>query len=210
MRAITTAAALAALSATAAAGVGTRFDLFVFENADGVPTGNIDIWVNVIDNGSSVDFVWHNDSTEAANVTTIYIENSNAAGLLANANIMNVAGVQYSSPGTPPNPAGSIDGFFSPWQGTHFSADPDSPMPQVNAINPGESLTTRFDYSGGLTYQAVIDSLSDPDFPTAFRLAAHVQGIGAGDSSIWVVSPTPGAVALLTIAGVVTGGRRRR
>ncbi|MEZ6243577.1 MAG: hypothetical protein R3B57_11105 [Phycisphaerales bacterium] len=208
MRSITAALTLAALSTTALAGV--RVDLFVFENQDSVPTGNIDIWVDVVDNGSTIDFVWHNDSTEAANLTSIYIENSNAAGLLSNANIMNVAGVQYSSSATPPNPAGSIQFFGGAWQGNIFSADPDTPQPNVNAINPGESLTTRFDYSGGLTYQMVIDSLLDPDFPTAFRLAGHVQGIGAGDSSIWVVSPAPGSAGLLAGAALLGARRRRR
>ncbi len=206
MRTISIAAALAVLSSGALAGVSTRFDLFVFENADGVPTGNIDIWVDVIDNGSTIDFVWHNDSTEPANLTSIYIENSNTSGLLANANIMNGGGVQYSTPATPPTPAGSIQFFGGAWQGNHFSADPDSPMPNVNAINPGELLTTRFDYGGGLTYQMVIDSLSDLDF----RIAGHVQGIGAGGDSIWVVNPAPGTTGLIAVAGLAAARRRRR
>ncbi len=210
MRSIVTAAALAALSSTSLAGVSTRFDLFVFENADGVPTGNIDIWVDVVDNGSTIDFVWGNDSTEPANLTSIYIESSDASMQLLNATIMNVAGVDYASPATPPTPAGSIDMFGGAWQGAHFSADPNSPMPQVNAINPGESLTTRFDYSGGLTYQMVIDSLSDLDSDSAFRLVGHVQGIGAGGASIWVVNPTPGAASVFGVAGLLAARRRRR
>lgn len=187
--------------------VGERFDLFVFENNDGAPTGNIDIWVDVIDNGATVDFVWHNDSTESANLTEIYLESSDAADLLLSPVIMNGGGVQYSSPASPGTPPGSISLFGGAWGGSHFSADPDAPMPNVNAINPGESLTIRFDLSGFLTYSDLINALNGE--AGAFRLAGHVQGIGAGDASIWVVTPSP-ATGSLMLGGLLLTTRRRR
>ena len=203
-------AALAALAACTLAGSalgGVRFDLLVFENADGVGTGNLDIWVDVVDNGSTIDFVWHNDSTASATVTSIYSEISNASGTLTNALIMNDASVQYSSGATPPNPPGSISFFGGAWAGNHFSADPDVPQPMVKAINPGESLTVRFDL-GSASFQDIIDALNGG--PAAFRLAAHVQEVGpGGESSVWVVTPTPGTAGLMALGGLVAMRRRR-
>ena len=197
-----------ATASVAGAGVtGERFDLFVFENADGVGTGNIDIWVEVIDLGTSVDFVWHNDSTETANLTSIYMESSDASDLLVNAQIFNSAGVNYAEGASPGNPPGSISAFGGAWGGNVFDADPNTPMPNVNAINAGESLTTRFDLSGFLTYGDLLGALSGGD--GAFRLAGHVQGIGAGDASIWVVSPAPSTASLM-VCGLLVASRRRR
>ena len=198
---------MASVSVASAGISGERFDLFVFENADGVGTGNIDIWVEVIDLGTSVDFVWHNDSTETANLTQIYIESSGASDLLLNAQIFNSATVNYAEGAAPGNPPGSIAAYGGGWGGSMFDADPTTPMPIVNAINAGESLTTRFDLSGGLTYNDILGAISGGD--GAFRLAGHVQSIGAGDASIWVVTPSPSTASLL-IGGLLVASRRRR
>ncbi len=186
---------------------GERFDLFVFENSDGVGTGNIDIWVEVVNLGASVDFVWHNDSTETANLTQIYIENSSVSGLLVNAQILNGGGVNYAQGASPGSPAGSIQFFGGSWGGSVFDADPTTPQPNVNAINAGESLTTRFDLSGLLTYADLLGALAGGD--GVFRLAGHVQGIGAGGASIWIVTPSP-ASGTLMLGGLLCATRRRR
>ncbi len=197
-------AAFALAPATASADV--RVDMFVFENADGVPTSGLDVWINAIDNGSTIDLVWHNDSSIPATVTDIYLEGSDfAEAALDAATIHNTAQVVYSEGSAPPNPAGSIAGFGGVWKGNVFSADPDTPQPMVKAINPGESLTITFDLGAGYSAGDVIAALQAGDF----RAAAHVQGLDPNDNSIWVVTPTPGTMALLAMGGVFTARRRR-
>jgi len=205
MRAALTIVVTSALVSSALAG--ERFNLFVFENADGADTSILDIWVDVIGNGATVDFVWHNDSSAAANLSEIYIESSDASDLLLNAAILNTGGVSYSSSASPGTPPGSVSLFGGAWGGSLFSADPDSPQANVNAINPGESLTTRFDLTGALTFADVIAALNGET--DAFRLAAHVQGIGADAESVWLVTPTPSALSIMGL-GLLVGSRRRR
>ena len=195
--------------ATGSAMADVRVNTFVFENDDGAPTGGLDIWIEAIDLGSEIELVWHNDSTISANVTDIYIEgNAISESALGDATIFNTADVQYSEGTTPLNPAGSIQFFGGPWKGTVFGADPDTPRPQVNAINPGESLAIRFTLEGGATFDDVLASLNAGE--DGFRMAAHVQGLDPNDASLWVVTPAPGAVAPLAIAGLGLARRRRR
>ena len=84
-----------------------------------------------------------------------------------------------------------------------------SPSP-FNGINEGgaESLTIRFDYVGGTTFEDVKAALTsgDPDW----RIAQHVQGLGDnGQFSVWSITvPAPGSLALVGLAGLA-GVRRR-
>lgn len=181
---------------------------FVFENDNGAPIDGLNIWIESNDLGNSIEFIWHNDSTIDANVTDIYIEGndiSNAA--LGIATINNTTDVQYSEGSTPLNPAGSIQFFGGLWKGTAFGADPDTPQPQFNAINPGESLSVVFTLDSGITFDEVIAALHAGE--DGFRIAAHVQGLDPNDDSLWVVTPAPGAMAPLAFAGAFMTRRRR-
>jgi len=193
----------------AIASADVRVNMFVFENDDNAPIGGLDIWVDAIDRGSLIELVWHNDSTIPANVTDIYIEASDlSSGVLVSPTINNTADVQFSSGSSPLNPAGSIQFFGGDWKGTLFSADPDTPQPQVNAINPGESLSIEFALGGAATFDDVVAALNAGE--EGFRLAAHVQGLDPNDNSLWVVTPAPGAASAMGVAALAVTRRRRR
>ncbi len=195
--------AVAACSAGLAV-AGPRFDLFIFENADGVDTSGIDAWFEVDDiGGGQVSITFGNDSAEG-DVTTVYVENNN---VLAGGTIVDNGDVEYSAPGTPPNPPGSINGVLGGvWGGNLFNADPDSPNSVANSLNPGESFAVHFDLVGGATFADVVAGLTGD--PAAFRVVAHIQRVDG--SSIWGVNPTPGTAAPIAIAGLMAARRRRR
>jgi MYXO-CTERM domain-containing protein len=194
-----------AAAAVACAAQAQSLTLSVFENADGVDVSGLSLTVDLIDNGSTVDFVWRNHSS-VGNLVNIYVEATNSSvGLLSNPLLVGGAGTSYSPGSSPINPAGSIANFGGAWGGSFFSASPDTPQPNANAINPGETLTTRFDLNG--SFSDLLDALSAP---ATLRLAGHVRSVGPdGQSSVWVVSPTPGTAGLLVMAGLAAARRRR-
>lgn len=191
--------ALACAAGTALAGV--RVDLYVFENSDGVDTSTVDLWVDVIDQGSSIDFTFHNDSTTGV-VTAVYCEVNN---LIANGTILGSSGaVSFAPSATPHTPPGSIFGYGGTWEGNLYSADADAPGP-ANGVGVGETLTVRFDLLG--SFADVIDALR-PNNADGFRIAQHAQSFGP--SSLWTVNtPAPGAACLLGLAGALIARRRR-
>lgn len=189
------------LTAAAAAASADRVDLFVFENADGVDTSIVDLWVDVIDQGSNIDFVFHNDSTMGA-VTAVYFETNN---LIANGLIFGSAGtVNFAAGASPASPAGSVFAFGGSWAGNTYSADADSPGP-TNGVGVGETLTVRFDLLG--SYADVLAALA-PSAADGFRIAEHAQAFGP--YSLWTSNvPAPGAAAFLGLAGLLAARRRR-
>jgi hypothetical protein len=188
------------LSAIAGSAFANRVDLFMFED-DGVNPIVVDLWVDVVDSGVSVDFIFHNDSTDGA-VANIYFENNAvSSSLMNNGSIFGSTGtVAFASGGSPGSPPNSIGA----WSGNLFNVAANNPKP-TNGINPGETLTIRFDLLG--SFGDVISAVTDPE--NGFRIAQHA--ISFGPNSIWTVNtnvPAPGALALLGLGGLAI--RRRR
>ena len=65
--------------------------------------------------------------------------------------------VMFGTPAVPMVPPTSIEAFGGPWGGSHFYAQAKNPAPTYG-INPGESLTVRFDLTG-TTYGALVMAL---------------------------------------------------
>jgi hypothetical protein len=198
------------LAATGFASAG-RIDLTVYENDDGADTTGLDLWVDVVDAGPFVDFVFHNESTISGFVTSVYFEDRSAADSLTAGSVFDQSsGVRFSEGATPGSPAGSIDAFGGDWAGELFDADADNPGPRWG-IHVDETLTVRFELVGGASYS---DVLADLQSANGMRIAQHVQGLG--DSSVWTtndvhVNPLPSAAAMgIGGLGLVMGGRRRR
>lgn len=200
--------AIAGLAVSTAAHA-DRIDMFVFENADGVDTSGLDIWVDAVDGGTHIDLVFHNDSEADSFVTSLYIEATEFTSEgFEDMMILTPqpVGVDYESGAHPQDPAGSIDNYMTPWRGSLFSASPESPSP-VNGINPGESLTIRAEYDG-INFSDVMNNLNSSD---GFRIAQHIQGIGEGSSSVWAVNePVPEPAAAAAIVLMALAPRRRR
>lgn len=205
-------AATAAMVLCAGAASAQVFPLFIFENASGTSTSGIDVSVSIVDNGlGGVDFVWTNASAGiTGDVTQVYVENTAfSQASLANGQFLADTDTDYDTSPSPGNPAGSIQFHSSAWGGTFFGGDPrtggGSPVPR--SLNPGESMTMRFDLVGGATVADVIAALNNPD---TLRVAAHIQRVGPNSQSVWGVStPTPGAAGLLVL-GMGFAARRRR
>ena len=187
-RVIGTFAGLFATTLIAGTASAMIFPLFVYENADNANTDGLDLWFEVIDGGSFVDFTFYNSSTIASNVTNIYFEASGAGlDLGATSIAAESAGVDFDPDGNPQDPA---PGGQTPlnWAGTEARYRAKNPIPLWGILNTKpqgepEWLTVRFDY-GQSSYSQVLADLSSGDF----RVAQHVTGM---PQSIWTVSGEP-------------------
>lgn len=198
---------LGALTSIAAA---DRINLGVYENASSTSIAGLDLWVDVSASGAStVEFMFHNDSTLASVITAVYFENSPLSAALSSALISTEVGqVDFSDGSTPPNPAMIGAQFGGAWSGNLYSADADSPGPQ-NGVNHNvsELLGVSFNVTGMSAQDFVNALVADP---LAMRMAQHVQGVGLNGESIWTVTvPTPGSLALVGLGALVAIRRRR-
>jgi hypothetical protein len=205
---------LAAVSAAMATSAVVRGDLLhftPFENSQNVSTQGLHLALELITTGSTVDFIFRNDSTIPSVVTAIYIEaNTLSSSLLQSGSIADQSpGVLFHILAVPPSPPGSVSsvGIGGSWAGNLFTLGAASPSPH-NGLGPGDSVTVRFDLAD--SYQTLVQSLSVT--PTAFRIVQHVQGL-SDDASIWTVNqpiPAPGA-GVVVLGGIAfMAGRRRR
>lgn len=208
MRSILRAAAAAAVIAVGAAGAQASFvNLSVYENADNGDISGLDLSVQLIDQGTAVDVVFHNASTIPSVVTVVYFEATPASlGIGGYSIFAQSPGVNFAPGGSPATPAGIPGGFGGPWAGTEARFGATAP-PSGNGISPGESLTIRIGL-GSLSSFDIIEAIKSGDI----RIAQHVQSVGPNSVSVWTVTtvPAPASLALLALTGVAGGRRRRR
>lgn len=215
-RTVALAAGLVSAVLLAAPAAAERIDMSVFENDDDVDVSGLDLWIDVLQNGASVDFVFHNTSTTTSVITSIYFEDTAfSSAYLSGGRIVTPqpSGVNFRTTAHPNNPAGSIRDYGGEWGGNLFAVGARNPRP-LNGIGIGETLTLRFGLSG-ITFNELLDGLGDP---LAFRIAQHVQRVGVTEDSVWTVNdpfvrtvPLPsGATAGLLGLGVVGAARASR
>ncbi len=190
-----------------------HFPFFIFENDDQVDLSGCDLWVDVLDAGNgSIDFVFGNSSSAdfGGVITNIYFEQTDLLAL-SPALKGNGASVRFHPGARPNTPPGSTGAAGGAWLGTLYSASAIAPSPS-HGIHPGEFLTVRFDLASRGTFGDVLTELTKPG---GFRLAEHIQSVGAEDtSSLWgrnSQTPVPEpATALLLVAGLALGAGYRR
>jgi hypothetical protein len=186
----------------------TPINLNVYDKTGSFNTSTLNVWVDVIDNGSSVDFVFHNDSTDGF-IANIYIENTVFSSQYLSTGKISAASnrdVNFSDGGKPENPTGSIKNFGGNWDGNLFSAG--AKTPSQNGIKPRESLTVRFDYIAAINFAELIAAMSDP---AQFRIAEHIQGISTNNVSVWTTNTTvPQPATLMLLAAGLPFLRWRR
>lgn len=150
-----------------------------------------------------VSFLFENRGSTAMSITDVYFDDGTLLGI---ASINGSSGVDFSQNASPRNlPGGNL---LSPAFETSagFSADSNSPA-QPNGVGPGESLTIVFDL---LATKTLTDIITELNSGRDLRIGIHVQGFGDGGSESFVNNvPTPGALALLALGGLVVGRRRR-
>ncbi len=182
--------------------------------ADGA-IGEAQMFVELVDLGSQVEFVFTNIGPELSSITDVYFDDGTLLGI---AYINNTAGlVEFSQLATPPDlPGGNL--VVPPFvTTTGFSADSDPPV-QPLGVNPGEHLGIVFDLQAGGTHQDVVDDLASG----ILRIGIHVQGFASGGSEAFVnngifdpgngngVIPAPAAILLGSIGVACVGWLRRR
>jgi hypothetical protein len=184
--------------------------------ADGA-IGEAQLFVEVVDLGSQVDFIFTNIGPLASSITDVYFDDGTLLGI---ASITNTVGlVDFSQLADPLDlPGGNnVSPPFATTAG--FSADSNPPT-QPMGVNPSEFLGITFDLQGGGTHQDIVDELTSGEL----RIGIHVQGYSSGGSESFInngeyippteppgaVIPAPGAVLLGSIGIGVVGWLRRR
>lgn len=150
-------------------------------------------------------------------IANFYIEMGSALSGLGAATINNTPGISFGQGGSPGNPGGGIHTTTGgSWSGNFFAMSANTPQPQNNAINIGESLSVTFAHDGSFSLTALINALAAEEI----RMVQHYRGYGPDDESAWLTSdlavvPLPPAAwaglgLLGCIAGVRAAKRRNR
>lgn len=184
----------------------------VTQLADGA-IGEEQLFVELIDSGSQVGFMFANTGLQASSITDVYFDDGTLLGI---ASISGMPGlVEFSQYASPPDLPGG-NNVSPPFVTTvGFSADSDPPA-QPFGVNPGEFLSVTFDLQGGGTIDDVINELESGEL----RIGIHVQGFNSGGSESFINNgivdengkiPAPGAFILGGIGiGYVNWLRRRK
>lgn len=192
---IATSLVTAALVAPAQAGVIYGFDSITNNNPGDVFIGEAQLQLEVEDAGAGMADMWlRNLGPEASSIANVYFDGDLMTGIMSLDNTD--PGVAFAEGGSPGNlPAGKTIDFDA-----DFLAAALNPKPS-NGVNPDEQVGVRVSYTG--SFADLIGAIDSDEF----RVGLHVIAFASGGSESFV-TPAPGALSLLALAGLA--GRRRR
>lgn len=174
-------------------------------NAANAAAGEAQLFMDVTQQGSNVQFAFTNIGPLASSITDIYFDDNDLH--LTFSNFVQSAGVTYTVGANPSNLPGGNPYSFS----SDYSYDSASPV-QPKGVNPGESLTIVFSLANSYQYSDILDALDDG----SMRVGLHVQGFANGGSESFINDdpnpvPEPGSLVLLGagMLGLAIFGKRR-
>ena len=132
------------------------YELHVFTTNGGYYNHpELDLSVEVSEQGSQVRFEFHNDSTFDSSIQGVYFDDGSLLGI---AGIDEGPGTAFSLGGSPPNlPGGQV--LVPPFVTSQgFLAESDPP-PSSNGVEPDEWMAVVFDLLEGVTIDDVLDEL---------------------------------------------------
>lgn len=157
--------------------------------------------VTVSEESGLARFDFSNESSMNAVISAVYFEHGMLGSLES---VIEGPGTSFSWPAHPGNLQSGQN--LSPPFSTWFSADADPP-PTSNGIDPGETLTVRFNLPQQAPFAGVLEQLDSG----SMRIGVHVIALPDGSSEA-AVTPEPTAALLLFGGAVLTlaAGRPRR
>lgn len=172
------------------------------DNGSYYDSPDMDLYVEVADRDSQVDFTFHNESLIDCSIARIYFD---VGSFLSISDIIGGPGTSFSQSAKPGNlPTGTLlEPSFSTTYELSFDSDPPAPK---NGINPGEWVMTTFDLINGGTFLTVADELNS----NVFRIGIHVIGLpdGSGESAV-TAAPEPTTLSLLGLGALALLRKRR-
>ncbi len=167
---------------------------------NGLHYNDLDLYVEVTDATTEVDFTFHNASLIDSSLARIYFEESL---FLGTATITNGTGTSFIQPATPGNlPNGNW--LQPPFVAVSEFSISGTPPPSHEGVNPGEWVKVSFTLIGGGTFQGIIDDL----YAETLRIGGHIIALPDGSSESGAV-PEPATVALLGLGALALLRRRR-
>jgi MYXO-CTERM domain-containing protein len=180
-----------------------NFSDITHNDAAAAAVGEAQLYVAIDQLTHGVSFTFYNTGPAPCSITDIYMQDGPILGL---ATIIDGTGTDFEQGATPHNlPGGNL--ASPPFVATEqFSAQSQPPV-QPMGVNPGEHVELDYTLISGKTVADVVHDLDSG----ALRIGLHVQGFASGSSESFVNSvPTPGALAILGLGGLVMLRRRKR
>ncbi len=178
------------------------YPLEVFTNNGGYhDSPDLDLYVEVVDRESQVDFIFHNESIIDCSIARIYFEGSS---FLSFAEMIEGPGTSFNPSATPAKLPGAnlLEPSLLTTYEVSFDSDPAVPY---NGINPGEWVMTTFDLINSGTFQSVVDELNTG----VLWIGVHVIALPDGSSESAIAVPEPAALFLLCFGALALLRKRR-
>ncbi|MFG0256488.1 MAG: hypothetical protein ACF8GE_01140 [Phycisphaerales bacterium JB043] len=163
----------------------------------------LDLGVDAVTGLSGFEITITNDGDEDSSVTMVMFDSD----IIASINEMDsdFDGVDFGFTNKKVLPGGKPFGF-DPTAGLSLRAN--APV-RPNGVDQGESLVLSISLRDGYSWSDLVNGILDG----STRLGIHVQGFADGGSETFVnekvLIPSPGALGLLSLAGIASARRRR-
>lgn len=163
---------------------------------------DMDLYVEVVDRESCVDFTFHNESLIDSSIARIYFI---GGSFLSFAEIIEGPGTSFDQPAKPAKLPGY--NLLEPSIITTYEVSFDSDPPMAhNGINAGEWVTMAFDLINGGTFLKVTDELNSG----TLWIGVHVIALPDGSSESAIAVPEPAALFLYSLGSLGLLRMRKR